>query len=60
MAKQKPITETSNNLPNRRGFSEAYDDFKREVDLERLAIDPDEFLAGVRNRSCGREVDSRV
>jgi len=40
-----------------RGFSEAYENFTREIDLEELAIDPDELFAGARDRSHGREVD---
>jgi prevent-host-death family protein len=40
-----------------RGFSEAYEDFRREFDLEELAIDPDEVFAGARDDSHGREVD---
>jgi len=40
-----------------RSFSEAYGDFRRDVDLEELAIDPDEVFAGVRDRTRGREVD---
>ena len=40
-----------------RGFSEAHEDFTREIDLEELAIDPDELFAGARDQSHGREVD---
>lgn len=40
-----------------RGFSEAYEDFTRGIDLEELAINPDELFAGARNDSHGREVD---
>ena len=40
-----------------RGFSEAYGDFRREIDLEELAIDPDELFAGARDEIHGREVD---
>ena len=40
-----------------RRFSEAYEDFTREIDLEELAINPDELFAGARNDSHGREVD---
>ncbi len=40
-----------------RGFSEAYEDFTRRIDLEELAIDPDELFAGARDQSHGREVD---
>jgi prevent-host-death family protein len=39
------------------GFSEAYGKFKRDVDLEQLAIDPDEVFAGARDETRGREVD---
>ena len=40
-----------------RGFSEAYEDFTREVDLEELAINPDELFSGVRDDIHGREVN---
>jgi prevent-host-death family protein len=39
-----------------RGFSEAYAEFTREIDLEGLAIDPDEVFGGVRDRSRARVV----
>jgi prevent-host-death family protein len=40
-----------------RTFSEAYGDFTREVDLDELAIDPEDVFAGVREQTRGREVD---
>ena len=40
-----------------RGFSKAYREFKREVDLDELGIDPDELFAGARDDGRGREVD---
>jgi prevent-host-death family protein len=40
----------------RRGFWEAYEEFRREFDLARLGIDPDEVFAGVRDTSPGREI----
>ena len=40
-----------------RGFSESYEEFTREVDLEELAINPEELFAGARDDSHGREVD---
>ena len=40
-----------------RGFSEAYEDFTREIDLEELSIDPDELFAGARDQTNGRRVD---
>ena len=40
-----------------RGFSEAYEDFTREFDLDELAINPDKLFAGARDDSHGREVD---
>jgi prevent-host-death family protein len=40
-----------------RKFSEAYGDFTRNVDLDELAIDPQEVFAGVREQTLGREVD---
>ena len=39
-----------------RSFSEAYDQFIREVDLKELDIDPDEVWAGVRSHDPGRDV----
>lgn len=38
-----------------RRFSDAWDAFARDVDLEHLEIDPDEVFAGVRDRTSGRE-----
>ncbi len=40
-----------------RRFSEAYLDFTRDINLEELAIDPDDVFAGVRDETRGREVD---
>jgi prevent-host-death family protein len=40
-----------------RRFSEAWDDFAREVDLTELAIDPDEVFSGVRDSGPGRDAD---
>mgnify|MGYP000585584444 CR=1 FL=1 len=40
-----------------RGFSETYGEYTQEVDLEELAINPDELFAGAREDSHGREVD---
>ena len=40
-----------------RGFSEAYGVFTKEIDLEELAINPDELFAGARDDIHGREVD---
>ena len=39
-----------------RRFSEAWDDFRRDVDLAELAIDPDDVFAGARDDVFGREV----
>lgn len=39
----------------RRDFWEAYEEFRREFDLLRLGIDPDEIFRGVRDPSTGRE-----
>jgi prevent-host-death family protein len=44
-------------ITKHRGFSETYDEFTQEVDLEKLAIDPDELFAGVRDDIYGRQVD---
>jgi prevent-host-death family protein len=41
----------------RRKFSETYGEFTRRVDLEDLAIDPDEVFGDVRDRTRGRQVD---
>lgn len=38
-------------------FSEAWDDFTREVDLSELKIDPDEVFAGTRADAPGRDAD---
>ena len=37
------------------GFWQAYESFRRAVDLSRLEIEPDVF-EGVRDRSAGREI----
>jgi prevent-host-death family protein len=39
-----------------RSFSEAYGEFMRSFALEKLAIDPDEVFAGVRDETRGRDV----
>jgi len=39
-----------------RSFWEAYRVFRREVDLARLAIDPESVFGAVRDRSPGRDV----
>jgi len=44
-------------VTGRRSFSEAYDQFVREVDLEELDIDPDEVFAGIRSHDPGRDVE---
>jgi len=38
-----------------RRFSEAWDAFTREFDLQELQIDPEEVFAGVREQSPGRD-----
>ena len=38
-----------------RRFSDAWEAFTREVDLQELEIDPDEIFAGTRDRSPGRD-----
>ena len=40
-----------------RGFAEAYDEFRRGVDLESLDLDPGELFAETRDRNRGREID---
>ena len=40
----------------RRGFAEAYRDFKTTVDLVELALNPDELFASVRDTTPGRRV----
>lgn len=44
-------------VSERRSFSEAYRDFKQEVGLEELEIDPDEVFAAARDTTLGRKVD---
>jgi len=41
----------------RKTFAEAYDEFRRKVDLEELDIDPDEVFSDVRDPTPGRDVD---
>ena len=38
----------------RRSFTEAYREFKKTVDLEKLNLNPDEIFAGVRDTTPGR------
>jgi prevent-host-death family protein len=38
-----------------RSFSQAWDEFTREVDLADLDLNPDEMFAGVRDQDAGRE-----
>ena len=44
-------------IMKRRGFSETYEEFTREVVLEELAIDPEELFARAREDIRGRRVD---
>ena len=39
-----------------RRFSDAWDEFVREVDLSQLTIDPDEIFDEVRDKGPGREI----
>lgn len=39
-----------------RRFSEAWEEFTRDVELGDLAVDPDEVFDGVRERRPGREI----
>jgi len=39
-----------------RSFFDAYEEFKRDVGLAELAIDPDELFAGTRDNTRGRDV----
>ncbi len=39
-----------------RRFSDAYEAFRKDVDLAELAIDPDELFAGTRDDTRGRDV----
>ena len=41
---------------NRRSFVAAYQDFTKESDLAKLAIDPDELFAKTREETLGRDV----
>ncbi len=38
-----------------RSFFDAFEEFKNDVDLAELAIDPDELLAGTRDDTRGRD-----
>ena len=38
-----------------RRFSEAWDEFRREVDLSELELDPEEIFSGVRDDEPGRD-----
>lgn len=40
-----------------RRFSDAYDAFAEEFDLEHLGIDPEEVFAGARDETRGRNVE---
>lgn len=40
-----------------RTFTEAYAEFTRDIDLEELAIDPEEVFSGARDEAHGRAVD---
>ena len=40
----------------RRGFVDAYRDFKEAVDLKELALDPDELFEGTRDKASGRDI----
>ena len=39
-----------------RNFFDAYEEFRKHVDLAELAIDPDELFAGTRDDTRGRNV----
>ena len=39
-----------------RSFFDAYEEFKKDVDLAELALDPDELFAGTRDDTRGRNV----
>jgi len=39
------------------GFSKAYEEFRRRVDLFELNIDPDEIWGDVRDQSPGRDFE---
>ena len=39
-----------------RSFFDAYEEFKEDVDLAELAIDPDELFAGTRDDTRGRDI----
>ena len=42
--------------PNRNSFAVAYQNFKREINLTDLALDPDELFAGARDATRGRNI----
>jgi prevent-host-death family protein len=43
-------------IGRQRSFFDAYEGFKRDVDLAELAIDPDEVFVGTRDGTGGRDV----
>lgn len=43
-------------IGRRRSFFDAYEEFKKDVDLAELAIDPDVLFAGTRDDTGGRDV----
>jgi prevent-host-death family protein len=45
-------------LARSRRFSEAWDDFSREIKLSDVGIDPDDVFAGVRDEAPGRDEGS--
>ena len=49
------IAEYEHLAEGRRDFWEAYEEFRREFDLTRLGIDPEEIFGNVRDPSPGRE-----
>ena len=55
------IAKARNRLVMRsRRFSDAWDAFTREFDLQELKIDPEAIFAGVRDRAPGRDAAVRL
>ena len=42
--------------PNRPSFSAAYRNFRKEINLVELGLDPDELFAGAREETEGRDI----
>lgn len=52
-----PMGEYSRQVKGITGFWQAVEDFRRDVDLKRLGVNPSLVFQGARDRSTGREVN---